>query len=283
MRACNLEEGCFQTSSRGQPEPCPTRESGQKPEREGMSSRKELVEHSAGDTRPQESRKGPPAQGHAPAVGPLFSMALVNVLLCLFWTSSSSGPGAPRRTLATTHPRPDPRPLQLGADDQLLPAAVLGAAEDRRAAAEACQGRSRAKSVSVRVEGTQGGPVEAHQAGGSLGNLETTLNLSKYCSLWPYRLQLALGNLAVLHFPHPSPLRTLLMCDSSDLSKTLPQYPLVANFGLVLSDLDTSPLVNRSETLVKCGYWELRGDFVAPEQLWPLGEDDLQGRPHAHL
>ena len=25
------------------------------------------------------------------------------------------------------------------------------------------------------------------------------------------------------------------------------------------------------------------GDFVAPEQLWPFGEEDLPGRPHAHL
>ena len=124
--------------------------------------------------------------------------------------------------------------------------------------------------------------TEYHPSG-SLGNLEATLNLSKHCCLWQYRLQLALGNLAILHFLHPSPLGTLVMCDSSDLSKTLPQHLLIASCGLVLNDLDTLPLVNRSETLVKCGHRELRGGFVAPEQLWVLGEEDLQGRPHAHL
>ncbi|KAB0379801.1 hypothetical protein FD755_007585 [Muntiacus reevesi] len=74
--------------------------------------------------------------------------------------------------------------------------------------------------------------------------------------LWQYRLQLALGGVAILYFLHPRPLGALVMCDSSDLSKTLP-----ANFGLVLSDLDTLPLLNRGQTLVKCGHWELRGDF----------------------
>ena len=129
MRACNLEEGCFQTSARGQPEPRPTREAGQKPERDGMSSRKEPAEHIAGDTRPQESREGRPAQGHAPggrsSPMPSEHPPLPRLDQLFTW------PGAPGRTLASAHPRPDPRPLQLGPDAFLLPAAVLGAAEDR--------------------------------------------------------------------------------------------------------------------------------------------------------
>nr|XP_030690456.1 protein O-mannose kinase isoform X4 [Globicephala melas] len=167
-------------------------------------------------------------------------------------------------------------PLQDGADEQLLPVAVLRAAEDRSEADEACRGRSREESVSVRVEGTQGGFVAAHQAGGSLSSLETTLNLSKYRSTntWQHRLQLALGYVAIIDFLHRSPLGTLVMCDSSDLPKTLSQYLLTANFSIVLNDLDALPLVNRSTgALVKCGHRELRGDFVAPEQLWPYGED----------
>lgn len=78
---------------------------------------------------------------------------------------------------------------------------------------------------------------------GSLGNLEVPLNLSKYCSLW---LQLALGTVDFLDFVHPSPLGTLVMCNSSDLSKTLSQYLLTTNSNIVLNDLDTLPLVNRS-------------------------------------
>lgn len=111
---------------------------------------------------------------------------------------------------------------------------------------------------------------------GALGNLEATLSLARYRSLntWQHRLQLALGYVAVLDFLHRSPLGTLVMCDSSDLPKTLSQYLLTANFSIVLNDLDALPLVNRSSgALVKCGHRELRGDFVAPEQLWPFGED----------
>lgn len=115
--------------------------------------------------------------------------------------------------------------------------------------------------------------TEYHPSG-SLGNLEAMLNLSKYCSLWQYRLQLALGNVPILDFLYPSPLGTPVMCNSSDLSKTLSQYLLTANFSIVLNDLDALPLVNHSSgALVKCGHRELHGDFVAPEQLWPFGED----------
>ena len=111
---------------------------------------------------------------------------------------------------------------------------------------------------------------------GPLSSLEATLNLSKYRSTntWQHRLQLALGYVAIIDFLHRSPLGTLVMCDSSDLPKTLSQYLLTANFSIVLNDLDALPLVNRSTgALVKCGHRELRGDFVAPEQLWPYGED----------
>ena len=118
------------------------------------------------DTRPQESRKGPPAQGHAlgggAAVlhGPHERPPLPRPRPALHPALALRGGPWPLPT-----PAPTPQPLQLGADDQLLPAAALRAAEGRREAAGACQGRSQEKSVSVRVEGTQGGPVEAHQAG----------------------------------------------------------------------------------------------------------------------
>ncbi|KAI4574927.1 hypothetical protein MJG53_002869 [Ovis ammon polii x Ovis aries] len=68
----------------------------------------------------------------------------------------------------------------------------------------------------------------------------------KSVSLWQYRLQLALGTVAILDFVHPSPLGTPVMCNSSDLSKTLSRHLLTTNFSIVLNDPDTLPLVNRS-------------------------------------
>lgn len=111
---------------------------------------------------------------------------------------------------------------------------------------------------------------------GSLSNLEETLNLSKYQSAntWQRRLQLAIDYVSIIDFLHHSPLGTRVMCDSSDLPKTLSQYLLTSNFSIVANDLDALPLVNHSSgTLVKCGHRQLHGDFVAPEQLWPHGED----------
>lgn len=111
---------------------------------------------------------------------------------------------------------------------------------------------------------------------GSLSSLEETLNLSKYQNMntWQHRLQLAMDYVGIINFLHHSPLGTLVMCDSNDLPKTLSQYLLTSNISIVVNDLDALPLVNRSSgTFVKCGHRELHGDFVAPEQLWPYGDD----------
>uniref|UniRef100_U6CSS6 Protein O-mannose kinase n=1 Tax=Neovison vison TaxID=452646 RepID=U6CSS6_NEOVI len=111
---------------------------------------------------------------------------------------------------------------------------------------------------------------------GSLSNLEATLNLSKYQNVntWQRRLQLAVDYVSIINYLHHSPLGTRVMCDSNDLPKTLSQYLLTSNFSLLVNDLDALPLVNHSSgMLVKCGHRELHGDFVAPEQLWPYGED----------
>lgn len=111
---------------------------------------------------------------------------------------------------------------------------------------------------------------------GSLGSLEAALNLSRYqrVNTWQRRLQLATDYVGILHYLHHSPLGTRVMCDSSDLPKTLSQYLLTSNLSVVVNDLDALPPVNRSAgALAKCGRRELRGDFVAPEQRWPHGED----------
>ncbi|MBN3303818.1 SG196 kinase, partial [Amia calva] len=111
---------------------------------------------------------------------------------------------------------------------------------------------------------------------GSLVNLNTVLELEKYRSVnnWQTRLRLATEYVATLAFLHSSPAGVRVMCDSSDLAKTLSQYLLTNDFHLVANDLDALPRVERQAGgLVKCGHRELLGDFVAPEQRWPHGEE----------
>lgn len=89
---------------------------------------------------------------------------------------------------------------------------------------------------------------------------------------WRTRLLLAVDYVSVLRFLHGSPAGRRVMCDSSSLEKTLSQFLLTTDFHLVVNDLDALPEVDRARgLLVKCGHRELSGDFVAPEQRWPLG------------
>ncbi|RLW09382.1 hypothetical protein DV515_00002603 [Chloebia gouldiae] len=111
---------------------------------------------------------------------------------------------------------------------------------------------------------------------GSLRSLNETLHIPKYKGMntWHRRLMLAIDYVSVIRYLHSSPLGTLVMCDSNDLDKVLSQYLLTSDFHILVNDLDALPLVNRSAgRLVKCGHRELRGEFVAPEQRWPYGED----------
>ncbi|XP_021249961.1 protein O-mannose kinase [Numida meleagris] len=111
---------------------------------------------------------------------------------------------------------------------------------------------------------------------GSLRGLNETLRIPKYKSMntWHRRLMLAIDYVSIIRYLHSSPLGTLVMCDSNDLDKVLSQYLLTSDFHILVNDLDALPLVNRSAgKLVKCGHRELWGEFVAPEQRWPYGED----------
>ncbi|NXH39127.1 SG196 kinase, partial [Dicaeum eximium] len=111
---------------------------------------------------------------------------------------------------------------------------------------------------------------------GSLRGLNETLQIPKYKGMntWHRRLMLAIDYVSVIRYLHSSPLGTLVMCDSNDLDKVLSQYLLTSDFHVLVNDLDALPLVNRSAgRLVKCGHRELRGEFVAPEQRWPYGDD----------
>ncbi|NXH18571.1 SG196 kinase, partial [Bucco capensis] len=111
---------------------------------------------------------------------------------------------------------------------------------------------------------------------GSLRSLNETLHMPKYKAMntWHRRLRLAIDYVSIIQYLHSSPLGTLVMCDSNDLDKVLSQYLLTSDFHILVNDLDALPLVNRSAgRLVKCGHRELQGDFVAPEQRWPYGEE----------
>ncbi|XP_044875122.1 protein O-mannose kinase-like isoform X1 [Mauremys mutica] len=111
---------------------------------------------------------------------------------------------------------------------------------------------------------------------GSLKSLNEMLDLPRYKGLntWHRRFMLAIDYVSIIHYLHNSPLGTLVMCDSNDLDKVLSQYLLTSDFHVLVNDLDALPLVNKSAgRLVKCGHRELQGEFVAPEQLWPYGEE----------
>ncbi|XP_071448599.1 protein O-mannose kinase-like [Hetaerina americana] len=71
------------------------------------------------------------------------------------------------------------------------------------------------------------------------------------------------------HFTIGNPhLLPRVMCDSNDLKKLLSQFLVTNDFSLILNDMDAIPLVKNGG--IKCGHKELKGDFVAPEQLWKL-------------
>lgn len=85
------------------------------------------------------------------------------------------------------------------------------------------------------------------------------------------KFNLCIDYVMILQYLHDSPIGKRVMCDSSDLMKTLQQYLLTDDLHLVVNDLDALPEVNATAgKLVKCGHQELFGDFVAPEQLWPF-------------
>lgn len=107
---------------------------------------------------------------------------------------------------------------------------------------------------------------------GSLLNLEAALAQERYRARdsWRLRLRLALDYVGALHFLHRGPAGRRVMCDSSSLDKTLSQFLLTSELRLVANDLEALPEVDPpGGVLAKCGHRELRGDFVAPEQLWP--------------
>ncbi|XP_039091575.1 protein O-mannose kinase [Hyaena hyaena] len=264
------------------------------------------------EKKAQDSRKGAPHRAVPPAVGLLLSMALMNALLyfCLDWffisrtrpaLDSAHCPQGHFRMgqmkncspwLSCEELRTEVRQLKR-VGEGAVKRVFLSEWKERKVALsrltrlemrdDFLHGLQMLKTLQSKHVVTLLGYCEEdntilteYHPLGSLSNLEETLNLSKYHSVntWQHRLQLAMDYVAIIHYLHHSPLGTLVMCDSSDLAKTLSQYLLTSNFSIVVNDLDALPLVNHSSrTFVKCGHRELHGDFVAPEQLWPYGED----------
>ncbi|RWS29302.1 protein O-mannose kinase-like protein [Leptotrombidium deliense] len=76
--------------------------------------------------------------------------------------------------------------------------------------------------------------------------------------------------LKVINFLHNSPNGVRVMCDSNSLEKLLSQFLITSDLNLVANDLDALPVVRGDG--IKCGHREIKGNFVAPEQLWPFPE-----------
>ncbi|XP_036911392.1 protein O-mannose kinase [Sturnira hondurensis] len=264
------------------------------------------------EKRPQDGRKGAPPREVSPVVGLLLAMALMNVLLYLCLdrlfisprraaVDSGHCPYGSFRMGQMKTCSPWLSCQELGTEVRQLKRVGEGAVKrvflsewkERKVALsrltspemkdDFLHGLQMLKSLQSKHVVTLLGFCEddntiltEYHPLGSLSRLEETLNLSRYqhVNTWQQRLRLAMDYVGIINYLHHSPLGTLVMCDSNDLPKTLSQYLLTSNFSIVVNDLDALPLVNRSAgTFVKCGHRELHGDFVAPEQLWPFGED----------
>ncbi|XP_046504428.1 protein O-mannose kinase isoform X2 [Equus quagga] len=276
---------------------------------ESVAEAQEITEDNNMEKKPQDGRKAPPHREVPPVVGLLLAVALMNALLylCLdrFFISPRRAPGrcpygyfrmgqmkncSP--WLSCEELRTEVRQLRRVGEGAVKRVFLSEWKEHKVALSrltslelkdDFLHGLQMLKSLQSQHVVTLLGYCEEdntvlteYHPLGALSNLEETLNLSKYQNVntWQHRLQLAIDYVSIIRYLHHSPLGTLVMCDSSDLRKTLSQYLLTRNFSIVVNDLDALPLLNRSSgALVKCGHRELHGDFVAPEQLWPYGED----------
>ncbi|KAF8784970.1 Protein O-mannose kinase like protein [Argiope bruennichi] len=86
------------------------------------------------------------------------------------------------------------------------------------------------------------------------------------------RLDLCINYVNVINFLHTSPVGTRVMCDSNTLEKTLSQFLLTDDLNIIANDLDATPEVDKIKKGILCGNRALIGSFVAPEQLWPYGD-----------
>lgn len=124
--------------------------------------------------------------------------------------------------------------------------------------------------------------ITEYHAFGDATRLASILTETFQSNNFSVRLDLCLNYIRIIDFLHNSPIGVRVMCDSNTLEKTLSQYLVTNELGLVLNDLDALPqVVNEG---VKCGPRQLFGQFVAPEQLWPydrpFDDNAMKGYDH---
>lgn len=109
--------------------------------------------------------------------------------------------------------------------------------------------------------------TEYHPLGNGINIYENIFDLKK-------RFKLCIDYVSILEFLHTSPIGKLVMCDSSELNKTLEQYLITSSLNLILNDVDALPKVGHQGII--CGHKELRGNFIAPEQKWPYQGENYE-------
>ena len=113
---------------------------------------------------------------------------------------------------------------------------------------------------------------------GSASELNTILAQTG-CDNWMVRFQLCLDYIRVLYRLHSEPSGPYVLCNSHSLELILSQFLISADLRMLLVNYDNLPQVRAyssnttsPKSLVKCSKSELKNDFVAPEQKWPLNK-----------
>ena len=113
---------------------------------------------------------------------------------------------------------------------------------------------------------------------GSVSELNTIL-VQTGCDNWMVRFQLCLDYIRILYHLHTEPSGPYVFCNSHSLELILSQFLISADLQMLLVNYDNLPQVRigtnnttSPKSLVKCSKSELKNDFVAPEQKWPLNK-----------
>lgn len=96
------------------------------------------------------------------------------------------------------------------------------------------------------------------------------------CDNWMVRFQLCLDYIRILYHLHTEPSGPYVFCNSHSLDLILSQFLISADLRMLLVNYDNLPQVrigtSNTNALAKCSQSELKNDFVAPEQKWPLNK-----------
>lgn len=112
--------------------------------------------------------------------------------------------------------------------------------------------------------------TEYHKLGNFLDYLKTKPLVSNSVQ----RVELCFKYASILNHLHHGPAGRRVFCDSNSLDKLLSQLLITSDFRIILNDVDAVPEVT-DLSVIKCGHREIKGDFVAPEQLWTITNDSF--------